>query len=140
MRTVSIAFCSVCFLLLFSAGCSLNSAGVYLGQPGLEPSVREGGPPPWAPAHGYRAKHAYHYYPDAFVYFDVSRNLYFYLEGAEWTAGVSLPGSIQAQLGDYVCIELETDRPYAYHNEHRSKYPPGQMKKRGKWAKKHGKR
>lgn len=33
----------------------------------------EGGPPPWAPAHGYRAKHSYHYYPSAEVYFDTGR-------------------------------------------------------------------
>ena len=128
---------SVCIALLFSAGCSLKGGGVYVGEPG--PTVKQGGPPPWAPAHGYRAKHAYHYYPDASVYFDISRKLYFYLEGDEWRAGVSLPGSLHVHLGDYVTIEMDSDKPYTHYNEHRAAYPPGQAKKKDKWAKKNGK-
>ena len=134
-QTLMIAF--ACIALLISTGCSLKGGGVYVGEPG--PTVKKGGPPPWAPAHGYRAKHAYHYYPDASVYFDISRKLYFYLVGDEWKAGVSLPGSLHVQLGDYVTIEMDTDRPYTHHKEHRTKYPPGQMKKKDKWAKHKGK-
>lgn len=128
---------SVCIALFFSTGCSLKGSGVYVGE--AEPTVKKGGPPPWAPAHGYRAKHAYHYYPDASVYFDISRKLYFYLEGDEWRAGVSLPGSLHVQLGDYVTIEMDTDKPYTYYKEHRAAYPSGQAKKKDKWAKKNGK-
>jgi hypothetical protein len=90
------------------------------------------GPPAHAPAHGYRAKHQYRYFPSAHVYFDVNRKLYFYLRGGNWEAAISLPGELKVKLGSYVSIELETDKPYKYHKQHRTKYPPGQMKKRGK--------
>ncbi|MGD9382490.1 MAG: hypothetical protein PVH55_00415, partial [Desulfobacterales bacterium] len=43
--------------------------------------VKKGGPPPHAPAHGYRAKYKYRYYPACSVYYDDYRKLYFYLEG-----------------------------------------------------------
>ena len=96
------------------------------------------GPPPHAPARGYRAKHQYRYYPACSVYFDTGRRIYFYLEGDNWEVGASLPSSLQMRLGDYVNMELDTDRPYIYHEDHVKKYPPGQMKKKnkkkGKWG------
>ena len=93
---------------------------------------KKGGPPPHAPAHGYRAKHHYHYYPSSSVYYDNDRKLYFYLKGDNWEVGASLPSSIRVRLGDYVSIEMETDQPYIYHADHVKKYPPGQMKKKNK--------
>ena len=91
---------------------------------------KEGGPPSHAPAHGYRAKHQYRYYPSHSVYYDKGRRLYFYLKGDNWEVRASLPSSLRVELGDSVSIELETDRPYIYHAEHVKKYPPGQMKKK----------
>ena len=96
---------------------------------------KKSGPPPHAPAHGYRAKHHYRYYPTCSVYYDSGRKLYFYLKGDNWEVGASLPGSIRVGLGDYVSMELETDKPYTYHADHVKRYPPGQMKK--KYKKKH---
>ena len=93
---------------------------------------KKGGPPPHAPAHGYRAKHRYRYYPSSSVYYDSDRELYFYLKGDNWEVGVSLPNSIRVRLGDYVSMELETDKPYVYHTDHVKRYPPGQMKKKNK--------
>ncbi len=98
---------------------------------------KKGGPPPHAPAHGYRAKHQYRYYPSRSVYYDTGRGLYFYLRGSNWEVGASLPSSLHVELGDYVSIELDTDKPYIYHAEHVKKYPPGQMKnkyKKNKWG------
>ena len=89
---------------------------------------KKGGPPPHAPAHGYRAKHKYRYYPSCSVYYDTGRRLYFYLKGDRWEVGASLPSSIRVRLGDSVSIELDTDKPYIHHAEHVKKYPPGQMK------------
>ena len=44
-------------------------------------SIRRGGPPAHAKAHGYRAKHQYRYYPIVQkVYHDSERGLYFYLK------------------------------------------------------------
>ena len=92
------------------------------------------GPPAHAPAHGYRAKHQYRYYPSRSVYYDTGRGLYFYLKGDNWEVGVSLPAGLRAGLGDAVSLELETDKPYLHHAEHVQKYPTKQFKpkKKGK--------
>ena len=130
IRQLSVAF--VCASILFLlAGCGVRSMGVHIGE---GPAVKAG-PPPHAPAHGYRAKYAYRYYPDSCVYFDVHRGVYFHLTGDSWRMSVSLPNEIHVRLADYVMVELDTDTPYANFEEHRAKYPPGQMKK-NKWAKK----
>jgi hypothetical protein len=91
---------------------------------------KKGGPPDHAPAHGYRAKHQYRYYPSRSVYFDTERKLYFYLKGENWEVGASLPTGLKTGLGDYVSFELDTDKPYVYHAEHVNKYPPGQSKEK----------
>jgi len=46
--------------------------------------------------------------------------------------------SILNRLGSagHVSIEMDTDKPYIYHEEHKRKYPPGQFKKNGKKKKK----
>jgi hypothetical protein len=93
---------SICFILL----CPFSALG------GRSKSKTKGGPPPHAPAHGYRAKYNYHYYPKAKVYFDTSRRLYFYMEGDKWRASVSLPLNLNLKLGDYVNIEMDSDKPY----------------------------
>ena len=91
-----------------------------------------GGPPPWAPAHGYRAKqHMYRYYPSSEVYFDTTRNVYFYPQNGAWQVSTTLPGSINLGAGSYVDLEMATDKPYTYHNDVRSHYPPGQTRGNG---------
>ena len=98
---------------------------------------KKGGPPAHAPAHGYRAKHQYRYYASRSVYYDTQRRLYFYLKGENWEIGATLPNSLRVGLGDFVSIELDTDKPYTHHQEHRKKYPPGKAhKKHKKLAKK----
>lgn len=89
---------------------------------------KKGGPPPHAPAHGYRAKHKYRYYPSSNVYQDTERGLYFYLKGDKWEVGASLPLPLRQGLGESVSIELETDKPYMHHAEHVKKYPPKKTK------------
>lgn len=89
-------------------------------------------PPPRAPAHGHRAKHRYYYYPSAFVYFDIDRGVYFYLEGSTWRMVTRPPAVILSVPDEYIVIELDTDKPYIFFNEHKRKYPPGQLKKEHK--------
>lgn len=101
-------------------------------QPQAAQKHEKQGPPAHAPAHGYRAKHQYRYYPSCSVYYDTGRGLYFYLKGDRWEVGASLPSSLRVGLGDYVSMELETDKPYIHHAEHVKKYPPGQLKKKNK--------
>ena len=90
---------------------------------------KKGGPPAHAKAHGYRAKHKYRYYPDCSVYHDAERGLYFYIKGDNWEIGVSLPNHLRMRLGEFVRLELDTDRPYTYHTDHVIQYPPGKAKK-----------
>ncbi|VBB44155.1 conserved exported hypothetical protein [uncultured Desulfatiglans sp.] len=124
---------------LVSLGCAgvvvsaEEGGGVYRAEP-------EGqGPPPWAPAHGYRAKYRYRYYPDDYVYYDGSRRLYFYDAGGGWSASVALPSSMHIHLDRYTVIEMDTDRPYVYHSDVVKRYPPGleDNQGRGKGRDKH---
>ena len=124
---LSISFLALLFFLT-NPGCT--RVGVQIG--GEEPKVVKAGPPPHAPAHGYRAKHRYHYYPEAEVYFDIERKSYFYMEGVAWRMSVSLPDSLRVQLGDHVTIDMDDDRPYVAYDEHKKKYPRGKAKKKWK--------
>jgi len=116
----------ICVLFLASLTACSASGRAVLAAGNPKPEM---GPPSHAPAHGYRAKHTYRYYPGVEVYFDISRKLYFYQEGPRWSASVSLPAHIHAKLGDYVMIAMDSEVPYVQVAEHRHKYPPGQMKK-----------
>jgi hypothetical protein len=97
------------------------------------------GPPPWAPAHGHRAKYRYHYYPSSHVYFDSERSLYFYYLEDRWHASEWLPNRIAIDKREYVVIDMDIDKPYRFHSDVTRRYPPGQAKKfnkgkgKGKW-------
>ena len=98
------------------------------------------GPPDHAPAHGYRKKYTYRYYPDASVYFDVNRQVYFHLEHGNWSIDASLPTSLKLNLGSPVSIELDTDKPYQHYQQHVQQYPSSKKNKSkssGKDKKKH---
>ena len=131
--------------IIFTAGCAPKKVVLAYekdGNHGYSESghknkyKKKGGPPAHAPAHGYRAKHHYRYYPSSRVYHDAERGIYFYLKGDNWEVGASLPGSLRVGLGDSVSLELDTDKPYLYHDDHVKKYPPGKMKKKNKQKKK----
>ena len=79
-----------------------------------------------APTHRYRAKYKYRYYPNCSVYYDNYRKLYFYLERLNWQVSASLPDDIQERLDDSVSIEMDTEYPYIYYEEHKRKYSPSQ--------------
>ena len=93
------------------------------------PPPQKNGPPPWAPAHGHRAKYRYRYYPNSQVYFNENRGNYIYYRNGNWEVSVSLPDRIRIEVNDYVTLEMDTDQPYRYHDDVNRKYPPGQMKK-----------
>ncbi len=96
---------------------------------------KKGGPPPHAPAHGYRAKHQYRYYPSRNVYYDQGRGVYFYIKGDGWAVGASLPTHLQSDLGYAVNLDLDTDTPYEFNADHLKQYPQEKYQ-RGKAAKK----
>jgi hypothetical protein len=127
----------ICFLIGFfifsfsstvGAGRSIRiqgGKGADSEQPKYAKNNKNGGPPSHAPAHGYRAKHQYRYYPSRSVYYDTGRGLYFYLKGDNWEVGASLPSNIRVGLGESVSIELDTDKPFIHHAEHVKKYSSG---------------
>jgi hypothetical protein len=118
------------FVFLFvSSGFADNSSSVKIAKGTGKEDVQikerykhQNGPPAHAPAQGYRAKFKYRYYPCCRVYFDVERGLYFYLKGETWEVGISLPSQLKNDLGKYVNLELDTDRPYLFNKEHNKKY------------------
>ncbi|MGV1098676.1 hypothetical protein ACUUL3_04605 [Thiovibrio sp. JS02] len=129
------------FLLVSLPACQTTGGAVSVNMPLDDggPGVgRPGGPPPHAPAHGYRKKYSYRYYPDAYVYFDTGRGLYFYLDHDQWRMSVSLPQEIKVRLGGGVEIEMDSDRPYTDFDAHKGKYPPGKMKRKEKEKKNRG--
>jgi hypothetical protein len=92
-------------------------------------------PPPWAPAHGYRAKHRYVYYPDGEIYYAPDSRLWFWLSGSGWSFGASLPLEYQPYVRtDGVALELSTDRPYEDHANVIQRYGgrPSKFKDKGR--------
>ncbi len=130
---------SVCLvILLMPVGCHLRTIAFESGPDYREPPPKpEKGPPPWAPARGYRAKHHYRYYPSSSVYYERARGTYFYYRDGRWQVSVSLPRAIRVDVGDYVTLEMDSPRPYQHHEEVRKRYPPGKMKKKAKRKGKH---
>lgn len=90
------------------------------------------GPPPWAPAHGYRRKHEkYYYYPVVQVYYYPTAKRYVWLEAGEWKVGVRAPTRVV--LVETERIELELDHePHLRHTVIKSQYPPDFFEKKGK--------
>jgi len=84
-----------------------------------------------------KQKYSYRYYPSCFVYYDIHRKLYYYLEGDTWKIFASLPRNLERQLGDYVQIETDSDKPYLDNDKHVKKFPPeGSRKpKKNMWSK-----
>lgn len=95
-------------------------------------------PPPHALAHG-RRHHMYHYYPHAEFYFDVGRNMYFYLDThGQWSFSVTLPVRLRHHLhSGFVEIEMEETRPYLRHKYHKNKYKNHKYKRKYKKSKRY---
>jgi len=124
-------------MLFFVVGCSSSRRAVGVGwdEPYHHPKVlvaHQQGPPPHAPAHGYRAKNVYRYYPASEVYFDTGRRIYFYIEDGVWESDALLPYRLRKRLGNYETVAIYSDTPYAYHaNRYKKRYEisPGQANK-----------
>jgi hypothetical protein len=103
---------------LFLSGCR-TTTGTLIGNTS-----------PGASAYGNPAKNQYRYYPYDRVYFDEQRKVYYYNSEGNWQMSVSLPSSIRITVDDFVKLDMDTDKPYEYHNDVVRKYPPGQEKKK----------
>lgn len=123
-----VVFCASTALAGGAISIQWGEASKPQGSTGGLYSQKKGGPPPHAPAHGYRAKHQYRYYPHCNVYHDVSRGAYFYLQGDGWAVGASLPLDLQSNLGASVNLEMDTDKPYEHNADHLKQYPKEKYK------------
>jgi hypothetical protein len=102
-----------------------KSIGVQIKLDGPTVTPNKGkGPPAHAPAHGYRRKFCYRYYPMAEVYHDSERGIWFYSDGTTWRTGVKLPVDLGRNLGGHVSIELESDHPAGEHARIRETHRP----------------
>lgn len=104
----------------------LNSCVLVDNPPRREVVVVESerhGPPPWAPAHGWRRKHEYHYYPITQVYYYPHVKRYYWLEGGDWKTGVRLPSYYVIEESKRVVFELD-DEPHKHHFRIKNDYPP----------------
>jgi hypothetical protein len=89
---------------------------------------RGGGPPPWAPAHGYRAKTRYTYFRDYPVYYDNDRGVYISLSGKNWSVSAKLPDilkGVDLLATPKVDLDFSGDDPQREYDQHKEKYPKG---------------
>lgn len=86
-------------------------------------SVGPKGPPPWAPAHGFRRNREYYYYPDAMVYFRPADRTWYFRDGDNWRTSAELPASVRIDFGRSVPVTMETDRPFEHHANVAKFYP-----------------
>ena len=112
----------LCVLLMFGS----NNEALAQGKgKQKKDAVKRGGPPPWAPAHGYRAKTRYVFFRDYAVYYDHQEGVYISLAGRNWQVSASLPVNLKGvDLNAAVKIDLEAegDNPQYQYNEHKQRY------------------
>ncbi len=69
--------------------------------------VKHNGPPDHAPAHGYREK--FEHYPDANIYHDLDKDVYYRYDNDKWVRTVEVPTDID--LGSGVSVDLNETIP-----------------------------
>lgn len=89
---------------------------------------KKGGPPPWAPAHGYRAKTRYVYFKDYDVYYDHNRGVYISISGGKWVVSAKIPAqlsNVNLVMAAKIDLDFDGDDPQRDHDRHKKQYPPG---------------
>ncbi|MDX2068720.1 MAG: hypothetical protein SFV55_09855 [Haliscomenobacter sp.] len=85
------------------------------------------GPPPWAPAHGFRAKTRHVYFPEYNFYFDIEKRVYIHFQAGKWTVTVDLParlGNINLLNASKFELDIDIDNPQIYNSEHQIRFRP----------------
>ncbi|MFN6946967.1 MAG: hypothetical protein ACK4ND_18635 [Cytophagaceae bacterium] len=89
-------------------------------------ATKGNGPPPWAPAHGYRAKTRHIYFQDYDTYYDLQRGVYISLGNGRWEVSARVPSPLKGvnlKLANQIELDLDLDDPQRYYNDHKVKYP-----------------
>lgn len=106
--------------------------GMAQGKKGKnDKDKKEVGPPPWAPAHGYRAKTRYVYFKDYDVYYDNERGVYISLSGKNWSVTAKLPSALSGvdlKVAAKIDLDFSGDEPQKDHDQHTVKYPKAKKK------------
>jgi hypothetical protein len=82
---------------------------------------KAGGPPSWAPAHGYRAKTRHVFFKEYDVYYDLQRSVYISLSGSNWIVSAEIPtkiANVNLSAAVQVEIDLDSDDPQRYYKLH----------------------
>lgn len=112
--------------MALTAFLSLSGCLAVVEQPSevaVVESDRRGGPPPWAPAHGWRRKQeTYHYYPATQVYYYPTVRRYYWLDGREWRFGERLPRHFILEENKKVVLDLDYE-PHTQHAKIINTYP-----------------
>ena len=111
--------CLLLFIILLSFGFSANALA--------QGKSKQNGPPPWAPAHGYRAKTRHIYFPQHNFYFDMQKGVYIYLSGGNWITAVKLPslfGRVNLSQATQIELDFADDHPHKHNRDHQVKYKP----------------
>ena len=80
-------------------------------------------PPPWAPAHGYRAKHHYIYYPSHPIYYAPARRHWFWWHDGRWLSGALLPWHLRRHLHGGISLYYDALYPSHFHHYTVRRYP-----------------
>jgi hypothetical protein len=97
-------------LPLLAVGSALLLIGCYVDRP--RGYVR-------SPA--VEASYSYVYYPDAEVYYEPQRHVYYWADGGAWRSGPRVPQNIV--LRSSVRVNLDSPEPYRHHEEVRAQHP-----------------
>lgn len=85
------------------------------------------GPPPWAPAHGFRVKTRHVYFPEYNLYFDIEKKVYIHFQAGKWTVSSDLPtrlGNINLRNASKFELDIDIDNPQIYNSEHQARFRP----------------
>ena len=56
--------------------------------------------------------YTYQYYPSVNVYYDTTRELYFFTDGEDWQETAQLPSQFILDQNEAVTMKLKTDKPF----------------------------
>lgn len=117
------SFCSLgIIILIISLSLPLDAIGQGRGNAGERPG---GGPPPWAPAHGYRAKTRHIFFPEFNFYFDITKGVYIYLSGTKWLTNQNPPvflSGINLKTTKQIELDVNINNPQKFNKDHIVKY------------------
>lgn len=114
--------------ILLVAGNSQEIVAQGKGKGKGEVAKKENGPPPWAPAHGYRAKTRYVYFSEYDVYYDHDRGVYISIGGNNWQVTAKLPSilaGVDLKAAVKIDLDFSGDDPQRNNKDHRLKFKKG---------------